>query len=66
MKTIKQVSKSLDIAPKTIRYYEDVGLLSPISRGVNGYRYFMPENIEELRLIKGPELPALASKNQRN
>jgi len=56
MKTIKQVSKSLDIAPKTIRYYEDVGLLSPISRGVNGYRYFMPENIEELRLIKGARI----------
>jgi len=56
MITIKQVSKLLDIAPKTIRYYEDIGLLRPVNRGDNGYRYFMPENIEELRLIKGARM----------
>jgi MerR family copper efflux transcriptional regulator len=56
MTTINQVSKSLDIPPKTIRYYEEIGLLSPIHRSNNGYRYFTTANIDELRLIKGARI----------
>lgn len=56
MTTINQVSKSLDIPPKTIRYYEEIGLLSPINRSNNGYRHFTTANIDELRLIKGARI----------
>ena len=53
MMTINQISKTLGIAAKTIRYYEDVGLISAVSRADNGYRQFTISNIEELRLVKG-------------
>lgn len=41
------------MAAKTIRYYEEVGLISAVGRGENGYRQFNEANIEELRLVKG-------------
>ncbi|MBD1846374.1 heavy metal-responsive transcriptional regulator [Cyanobacteria bacterium FACHB-63] len=38
---------------KTIRYYDDIGLLTPtVERSQSGYRLFMPQVIERLAFIK--------------
>lgn len=38
--------------PKTIRYYEDVGLLPPASRSPSGYRQYTAEDVERLEFIR--------------
>lgn len=50
---IGQVSMSSGLPIKTIRYYADLGLLSPhISRNVSGYRLFSSPVINRLNFIK--------------
>lgn len=53
MITIKQAAGQTGLASKTIRYYEDAGLLSPVARADNGYRCYNNDNINELLFIKG-------------
>lgn len=38
--TIKTISDLIGVAPQTIRYYEEKGLLSPAKNNRTGYRYF--------------------------
>ena len=39
------------VPPKTIRYYESVGLLPPTERAANGYRDFNDQDVAILRFI---------------
>lgn len=39
------------VPPKTIRYYESVGLLPPTGRAANGYRDFTTQDVDILRFI---------------
>ncbi|WP_028593995.1 MerR family transcriptional regulator [Paenibacillus assamensis] len=48
---IQDVSRMLGISTRSIRYYEERGLLAPIQKEDNGYRTFRVEDIERLRLI---------------
>ena len=48
---IGELSHRLDLNPKTIRYYEQVGLLPPAERSDSGYRLFSGEDEERLRFI---------------
>lgn len=50
--SISRIGKLVDLSPKTIRYYEEIGLIKPAIRGDNGYRLFNPAQMEELGLIK--------------
>ena len=47
---IGQVGKASGLPPKTIRYYEDIGLLSP-GRRANGFRDYGDKEVHELRFI---------------
>lgn len=47
---IKSVSQATGLPAKTIRYYEDVGLIRP-SRGVNGYRVFSDRDVHKLTFL---------------
>ena len=49
---IKKVSEQLEITPDTIRYYERIGLVPPISRDKNGVRNFTDIDIQRLDFIK--------------
>ncbi|MBI4217153.1 MAG: MerR family transcriptional regulator [Chloroflexi bacterium] len=49
--TISQVSRSFDLSPKTLRFYERVGLLPPTRRNESGYRVFDETHLEQLALI---------------
>lgn len=52
MMQIKQLAKVTSVNPKTIRYYEDVGLLPKAKRGANGYRYYRQQDVSSLNFIR--------------
>ncbi|MGK7752599.1 MULTISPECIES: Cu(I)-responsive transcriptional regulator [unclassified Roseovarius] len=47
---ISQVSDRTGLPPKTIRYYEEIGLITP-DRGANGYRDFSDQHLHKLAFI---------------
>ncbi|MFD1340821.1 Cu(I)-responsive transcriptional regulator [Litorisediminicola beolgyonensis] len=47
---IKDVAKKAGLPAKTIRYYEDIGLISP-NRADNGYRVFGDADTQRLAFI---------------
>ncbi|MDR5694578.1 MAG: heavy metal-responsive transcriptional regulator [Armatimonadota bacterium] len=49
---IGQVAERAGVNPKTIRYYEAIGLLPKPQRGENRYRLYSKEVIEVLRFIR--------------
>jgi DNA-binding transcriptional MerR regulator len=51
MLTIKQISKIAGITPRTLHYYDEIGLLKPSRVGDNGYRYYGEEALLRLQQI---------------
>ena len=49
---ISDLSKKLDISPRTIRYYEEIGLLDSIKRTVGGKRVFTDNDLRRIRFIQ--------------
>ncbi|MFQ5946524.1 MAG: heavy metal-responsive transcriptional regulator [Anaerolineae bacterium] len=49
---IGKVAKQTGLNPRTIRYYESLGLLPPPSRSESRYRLYTPQTVELLRFIK--------------
>ena len=49
---ISQLSKLTQVASKTIRYYEQAGLIPPAIRNNNGYRAYQEADIEQLIFIR--------------
>lgn len=47
---IGDVSKRAGLPPKTIRYYEDIGLVTPL-RDPNGYRSFRGSDMHKLAFL---------------
>ncbi len=47
---INQVAKKLKITSRTIRHYEDIGIIKS-NRLKNNYRYFDKENIDKLKFL---------------
>ena len=47
---IGEVAKASGVPPKTIRYYEDIGLIRP-QRGANGYRAFRQSDLHKLAFL---------------
>lgn len=52
MVTIGQLAKTTGLAAKTIRYYEQVGVLPLPSRTPSGYRRYTDEGIQRTRLVR--------------
>ncbi len=48
---ISEAARLSGLSSKTIRYYEDIGLLAPAERAENGYRQYQARAVEELRFI---------------
>ena len=48
---IGELAQVLGLNPKTLRYYEQIGLLSQAQRSANGYRLYTPHDVEHLRFI---------------
>jgi DNA-binding transcriptional MerR regulator len=49
---ISDLAKRLDISPRTIRYYEEIGLLDSIKRTVGGKRVFADNDLRRIRFIQ--------------
>ena len=51
MLTVKQLSQLAHITPRTLRYYDQIGLLLPDALGENGYRYYSDASLLKLQQI---------------
>ena len=49
---VGQVAKAAGMAAKTIRYYEQVGVLPPPSRTAAGYRQYGEQAVQQLMFIR--------------
>src|ERR1700756_3131964 len=48
---IGELAKETGLAPSRIRYYEAVGLIGSVDRGLNGYRQYSRETRQTLEII---------------
>lgn len=48
---ISQAAKATQLTTKSIRFYEEKGVITPAQRSDNGYRVYSSQHIEELQLI---------------
>jgi DNA-binding transcriptional MerR regulator len=51
MFTVKQLSRMAGITPRTLHYYDEIGLLKPSQVGDNGYRYYGEESLFRLQQV---------------
>lgn len=51
MFTVKQLSQVAGITPRTLHYYDEIGLLKPSRVGDNGYRYYGEDAMLRLQQI---------------
>jgi DNA-binding transcriptional MerR regulator len=49
---IQEVAAETGLTPRSIRYYEEVGLLEPAARSEGAYRLYDASDLERLRSIK--------------
>ena len=50
---IQEVAADVGLTTRTIRYYEELGLLNPAARSEGSYRLYDADDLERLRFIKG-------------
>jgi DNA-binding transcriptional MerR regulator len=49
--TVKKLADLAGVSVRTLHYYDEVGLLSPLSRSASGYRYYGDEEVVRLQQI---------------
>lgn len=62
---IGEVAKRSGVAAKTIRYYEDIGLITP-KRAANGYRAFDEETLHKLAFLSRARMLGFSIKDCRS
>jgi DNA-binding transcriptional MerR regulator len=50
---IQEVASELGLTTRSIRYYEELGLLKPAARSEGAYRLYDTDDVDRLRFIKG-------------
>lgn len=50
---IQQVAAEVGLTTRSVRYYEELGLLKPAARSEGSYRLYDDDDLERLRFIKG-------------
>ncbi len=56
---IGELADRCDVTPKTIRYYESIGVMSEPPRTPSGYRDYGDEAVERLRFIRDAQATGL-------
>jgi DNA-binding transcriptional MerR regulator len=49
--TIKEIADLAGVTTRTLRYYDEIGLLAPAETGDNGYRYYNTDSLLRLQQI---------------
>ena len=62
---IGELAKLTNTSPKTIRFYEDSGLLPSPARSASGYRDYRPEIADRLRFIRRGQAAGLTLQKVR-
>jgi MerR family Zn(II)-responsive transcriptional regulator of zntA len=57
--TIQKAAELSGLTPKTVRFYEESGLVTPTARSESGYRLFSTTDIRRLRLVRRAKLLGL-------
>ena len=57
---IGDLAKRTGLNVKTLRYYEDLGLLAGAERTDSGYRTYTPAHVEQLKFIQGAKALGLS------
>lgn len=52
MHQIGEVAEAVGLSLRTIRYYEEVGVVPPSGRTAGGFRLYTDDDIDRLRLVK--------------
>jgi DNA-binding transcriptional MerR regulator len=50
---IQEAAAEVGLTPRSVRYYEELGLLKPAARSDGDYRLYDATDVERLRFIKG-------------
>ncbi len=50
---IQEAAAEVGLTPRSVRYYEELGLLKPAARSEGDYRLYDSTDVERLRFIKG-------------
>jgi DNA-binding transcriptional MerR regulator len=50
---IQEAAAEVSLTPRSVRYYEEIGLLRPAARSEGDYRLYDQTDVERLRFIKG-------------
>ncbi len=58
--SIGQLAEQVELTPRTIRYYEDIGLLNSVKRLDGGRRIYTDDDVRRLRFIKRLKVLGLA------
>ena len=48
-----ELARMAGVSPDTLRHYERKGLLTPPRRSANGYREYLPADLDRVRLVRG-------------
>ena len=59
---IGELSKIVNLTPRTIRYYEEIGLLNSVKKVESGRRIYTDEDIRRLKFIKRLKVLGLSLK----
>lgn len=57
---IGELARRAGVSPKTVRYYEGIGLMPEPGRHANGYRDYGAEHVERLRFIRDAQAAGLS------
>lgn len=49
---IGEVAERVGLSLRTIRYYEEIGLISPSARSQGGFRLYLEADVARLQLVK--------------
>lgn len=50
--SVREIADLAGLTTRTIRYYDEIGLLNPVSTGANGYRYYNQDSLLRLQQIR--------------
>ena len=57
---IGELAARTGLTTKTIRYYEDIGIMPAPSRAANGYRDYRPEAVDRLEFVRDAQASGLS------